>query len=80
MKRIFMYIVAGSVTFLGFIMAFAPASLLYSTVEAELDKVIPEVQLALAVFRVFPLKERSLVLEPEFSSKDQCAIKPPFLM
>ena len=45
MKRIFMYIVAGSVTFLGFIMAFAPASLLYSTVEAELDKVIPEVQL-----------------------------------
>ena len=45
MKRIFMYVGAGVVTFLGFIMAFAPASLLYSTVEAELDKVIPEVQL-----------------------------------
>ncbi len=40
-----MYVGAGIIAFLGFIIAFAPASLLYSTVEAELGKVIPEMQL-----------------------------------
>ena len=45
MKRIFMYFGAGAVSFLGFIIAFAPSSLLYSTVEAELNKVIPEIHL-----------------------------------
>ncbi len=65
MKRILLYASAGTLAFLVFIVAFAPARLLYATVETELDKIIPEIQLvsmsktvwngdALLRYRAFP--------------------------
>jgi len=45
MKRILLYAGAGLLTFLGFIIFFAPASLLYGTVTNELNKAVPGLQL-----------------------------------
>jgi len=45
MKRILLYVGAGLLTFLGFIVVFAPASLLYNPAAAELGKTIPELRL-----------------------------------
>lgn len=45
MKRILLYAIAGLLTFLGFMIVFAPASLLFTAASTELNKVIPELQL-----------------------------------
>ncbi|MFT4712503.1 MAG: hypothetical protein ACI8W1_000981 [Candidatus Azotimanducaceae bacterium] len=75
MKRILLYASAGLFAFLGFIIVFAPASLLYKTVATELNKIVPELQLvsmsktvwsggALLRYRNFPESELTWHLAP----------------